>query len=148
MVSGRFFRLLRETNRPNQTMNPAAPLRCNFRVFAAFIAVIAATDGTVICAQDSRMLYNTEKKRLAIYAPRPSYGRGWPEGTGIFLLQVEKTGVVTSVTAFKSTGNKMLDNSAVETLKRWRFQPGRAQEIKVPITFEHWEHFKQHNPNA
>jgi len=78
---------------------------------------------------------NGVKKRVAIYAPRPKYERGWPEGTGVFVLNVEKTGVVINAQILKSTGYKILDESAVETLKRWRFQAGTAQQIKIPITF-------------
>jgi TonB family protein len=83
------------------------------------------------------------KKRVAIYAPRPRFERSWPEGTGIFLLHVQKTGTVTSADLLKSTGYKILDESAVETLKRWRFQSGSPEKITVPMSFVHWEHFKR-----
>jgi TonB family protein len=86
---------------------------------------------------------NGVKKRVAIYAPRPKFERGWPEGTGVFVLNVAKTGVVINAQILKSTGYKILDESAVETLKRWRFQRGSPQQITVPMSFVHWEHFKR-----
>jgi len=86
---------------------------------------------------------NGVKKRIAIYAPRPRYERGWSEGTGVFLLNVEKTGVVIGAQILKSTRYKILDESAVETLKRWRFQAGSPQQIMIPMSFLHSEHFKR-----
>jgi TonB family protein len=35
----------------------------------------------------------------------------------------------------QSTGNPILDNATVEALRRWRFKPGVAANVHVPITF-------------
>src|SRR5437764_12427512 len=74
-------------------------------------------------------------KAWALYAPRLEYSKGWPEGSGIFILHVDaKTGEVISVSVTKSTGFPILDRSAVATYKRWRFRPG-PKLVRIPTTF-------------
>ena len=58
------------------------------------------------------------------------------QGSGLFRLQFDlATGRVTKVTALRSTGVVILDNSALWALRRWQMKPGRWREIDVPITF-------------
>jgi TonB family protein len=58
------------------------------------------------------------------------------QGSGLFRLSVDlNTGSVSKVTAIKSTGSPMLDNSAISAFRRWRWKPGRWKEIDFPITF-------------
>ena len=76
-------------------------------------------------------------KAAAVRAPRPAYGKDWPEGKGVFLLHVdEKTGEVLSVDVVRSTGFTVLDRSGVAAFKQWRFRPGPTS-IKIPLTFTH-----------
>jgi len=57
-------------------------------------------------------------------------------GSGLFRLTLDlKTGTVKQVSVVKSTGAPALDDSAVDALRRWRWKPGRWQEIDMPITF-------------
>ena len=76
-----------------------------------------------------------------IHAPVPIYpaechARGIT-GTGIVLVTVDpKTGTVRGARMLKSTGNKLLDGSALEALSRWRFKPGTTAQVKIPINFE------------
>jgi protein TonB len=57
-------------------------------------------------------------------------------GTGVYELQVEETGEVSSVTVISSTGYPILDSAAIKTLKQWRFRPHTTLvRVKVPITF-------------
>ena len=76
-------------------------------------------------------------KAVAVRAPRPEYGKDWPEGKGVFLLHVdEKTGEVRSVDVIRSTGFAVLDRSGIAAFKQWRFRPGPTS-IKIPLTFTH-----------
>jgi TonB family protein len=78
------------------------------------------------------------KTRAAVVSPVPQYGPDWPSGSGLLLLHVNRsTGDVVSVEVAKSTGHKILDDSAANAFKKWRFKPGTYREIKVPITFTH-----------
>ena len=78
-------------------------------------------------------------KSLAIFAPSPRYpideqGRR-PAGRGLVVMEVdEKTGSVTFAKMEKSTGNKLLDDAALEAFRRWRFRPG-IRRVITPVTF-------------
>jgi TonB family protein len=44
-------------------------------------------------------------------------------------------GVVTDIMMSESTGSPVLDNATVAAFRKWRFKPGSASQVKVPITF-------------
>lgn len=79
-------------------------------------------------------------KTMMTYAPRPVYpyeGRRQPvTGSGIALLTVDQTsGGVTNAIMARSCGNAILDNSTLDTLRRWRFKSGAPTRVQVPITY-------------
>jgi TonB family protein len=79
-------------------------------------------------------------KALVMYAPRPVYPyearRQRMTGSGIALLTVDPAvGDVTSVRITRSCGSVILDNATVEAFRKWRFKPGTAANVEVPITY-------------
>jgi TonB family protein len=79
-------------------------------------------------------------KALVMYAPRPVYPyearRQRIIGSGIALLIVDPAvGNVTGVRMTRSCGNIILDNATLDALRRWRFKPGSALNVEVPITY-------------
>lgn len=79
-------------------------------------------------------------KAMVMYAPRPVYPyearRQRITGSGTALLTVNSTaGNVTSARMTQSCGNIVLDNATLDALRRWRFKPGSALCIEVPITY-------------
>ena len=79
-------------------------------------------------------------KAMVTYAPRPVYPyearRQRVTGSGVALLTIDQTsGTVTSVLMTQSCGNAILDNSTLDALRRWRFKPGSASKVQVPITY-------------
>lgn len=79
-------------------------------------------------------------KALALSAPRPEYPyearRQRTTGSGVAELTVDRnSGNVIDVRMFPSTGSTILDNAAVNALRRWRFKSGDLTTIHVPITF-------------
>ena len=79
-------------------------------------------------------------KNYVLSAPRPEYPYEARSrritGSGLAIMAVDpNTGVVTAVTMVQSTGNQILDNSAVSAFRRWRFKSGTAPKVRVPITF-------------
>jgi TonB family protein len=57
-------------------------------------------------------------------------------GSGLFRLTLDlSTGSVVKVAVIKSTGNPILDNSALTAFRQWRWKPGKWKEIDIPIAF-------------
>jgi TonB family protein len=80
-------------------------------------------------------------KAVAVSAPRPEYSyqakRAHITGSGVCVVTVDTaTGNVTSAMMEQSTGNTILDKSATDTFRRWRFKPGTVSQVRVPITFQ------------
>ena len=89
----------------------------------------------------------TEANFRANYAhnPKPHYPtiakrRGW-QGKVLLRVRVSAQGLSDSVTVEKSSGHEMLDDSAIEAVKKWRFIPAKrgdtpvASSVIVPIVF-------------
>ena len=104
--------------------------------FAALSLILIATAGAQTPGGSVKI---EPAKEVAIYAPKPDYTLAARarrlEGEGIFLLQLRADGTVKSVNIFKSTGHSELDASAVIAFRKWRFRPGMANKVKIPVTF-------------
>jgi TonB family protein len=73
--------------------------------------------------------------QLKLYAPQPEYPfeaqRRHITGSGIFRLRVQiQTGSVTAVEVGRSTGSAILDKSAVDACRRWRFKPPLLRQLQ------------------
>lgn len=90
-------------------------------------------------ARPSGMQSISSAKALAINSPRPEYPYEARSrkimGSGVCVVSVDASGNVTDATMAQSIGNPILDNSAVSAFRRWRFKPGVAPKVKIPITF-------------
>ena len=76
-----------------------------------------------------------------VECPPPTYPFGarlrHAQGDGLFRLTLDaKTGVVIKATTLKTTGSGLLDKTAIAALKRWRFKPGKSNQIDVPVDFK------------
>jgi TonB family protein len=82
----------------------------------------------------------TPKPRL-VYAPAPAFpsevrsrpGTSW---SGRFRLNFNARGNVTNIQIVQSTGNNLLDQSALSTLRQWKSAPGQEWAATVPVTFQ------------
>lgn len=79
-------------------------------------------------------------KALAISKPQPPYpyeARAHHiTGSGVCVVSVDTaSGSVTDATMAVSIGNNLLDQSALNTFRRWKFKPGTVAKVKIPITF-------------
>jgi protein TonB len=74
------------------------------------------------------------------YNPHPEYPRearrfGW-EGTVLLIIQVLPDGSTGKIEIKESSGYSVLDQAAVQAIRRWRFEPAQRQGISVPATIE------------
>jgi TonB family protein len=82
----------------------------------------------------------TPKPRL-VYAPAPAFpsevrARGGAVWSGRFRLTFNARGNVINVQVVQSTGNIVLDQSALSTLRQWKSAPGQEWAATVPVTFQ------------
>jgi len=116
------------------------------RRLALLFILIACLSVTAVCSvvaeenSVSTLKKETKGKALAIYALRPEYPlqaqRNRLSGSGVALLEVDKcTGYVTSARMLQSMGHKILDDVALKAFRQWRFKPGTASQIKIPINY-------------
>lgn len=88
---------------------------------------------------------DADYKATYLQNPKPPYPplafRMRVEGKVIVLAEVLADGRAGQVSLAQSSGNEMLDNSAIETVKKWKFTPARkngvivTQAVRIPITF-------------
>jgi TonB family protein len=80
----------------------------------------------------------TPKPRL-IYAPAPAFppraAQPGLSGTGRFRLSFDAQGNVTNIQLIQSTGNRVFDESAIQTLRQWKSSPSQGWAVTVPVTF-------------
>jgi TonB family protein len=82
----------------------------------------------------------TSARPKAVYTPMPVYQADWARrglaGKGVVLLTLDKdSGNVTGARMLQSTGNELLDGSALQAYSKWRFEPGTVTQIQIPIEF-------------
>lgn len=73
-------------------------------------------------------------------SPKPAYPewarlRGW-EGTTLLLVEVRADGTVGSVEIRQTSGHRLLDEASVETVRTWKFNPARRDDVAVATWVE------------
>ena len=73
----------------------------------------------------------------AEHPPYPQFARakGW-EGTVVLRIKINQAGAVDSVRTRKSSGFPILDESAVQSVKTWSFEPAKDGEFPIPVTVD------------
>jgi protein TonB len=88
---------------------------------------------------------DADYKAAYLQNPKPPYPplafRARIEGKVILIAEVQPDGRAGQVRVLESSGNEMLDQSALSTVRQWRFTPARkdgvivTQAVRIPITF-------------
>jgi len=95
----------------------------------------SANSGTADADYKSESLRNTQP-RYPIYSRKTHQ-----EGVVVVLAEVLTDGSATDIRIAASSGFKLLDEAALETVKQWRFIPAKkdgvpyAQRLRIPVTF-------------
>ena len=79
-------------------------------------------------------------RAVATYAPRPEYPSEMRSRhitvSGVCVVDIDPgSGNVTAASMTQSTGNPILDDSAVRTFRKWRFKPGSVSKVRIPFEF-------------
>ncbi len=73
------------------------------------------------------------------YAPAPRLPdaaiRQRLTGTGVYAIDVDAGGQIGDVRVVRSAGHKILDDAAVEALRKWIFRPRTVYKLTLSITF-------------
>jgi protein TonB len=108
------------------------------------IETAVVTESGVEAAASSEVI--TEAEPLYKMNPEPPYPkmarkRGY-QGTVLLSVLVNIEGRVENLWVFESSGYNILDNAALEAVKKWIFEPGRQGDkpvdmwVEVPVKFE------------
>ena len=96
--------------------------------------------GILTCVAASTTLADRVSPADILYKVGPRYPHRLQSerigGTGRYRMMIDfNTGKVTDVVILQSTGSDALDREAIFALRRWRFKPGKARQVDLPITF-------------
>jgi TonB family protein len=91
-------------------------------------------------APNQRVTSPFAAKAVTTYAPRPPYPQEARShrisGSGVCVVAVDTAnGSVTNAAMAQSTGNPLLDQSVLRTLRTWKFKPGTVSKVRVPVDF-------------
>jgi TonB family protein len=115
-----------------ETTPPPQPKRQKIAAIAAITTPqVAGSPGGTMSISSSR---------AATYAPKPEYPSEARTrhitGSGVCVVDVDPgSGNVTGASMAQSTGNPILDDSAVRTFRKWRFKPGTVSRVRIPVEF-------------
>jgi protein TonB len=103
------------------------------------IAAIAAITAPQVAGSPGGTM-SISPSRAATYAPKPEYPSEARTrhitGSGVCVVDVDPgSGNVTGASMAESTGNPILDDSAVRTFRKWRFKPGTVSRVRIPVEF-------------
>lgn len=118
------------------------PVTDNPNIIEKFVAPAPVAEGP---AQPVEKVTEASATAAYLHNPPPVYPdaaqeKGW-EGTVILSVLVQPDGKAKTVEVKTSSGRKILDQSALQTVQRWTFVPARKGEtavegwVEVPIDF-------------
>jgi len=126
-TSGPSVKIARE---PVEEATPPPPPRRKQQVVPIKAHQVAGTVDTMSISSASA---------IAVFAPRPEYPRDALShrigGSGVCVVSVDRSGLVTKASIAQSTGNQILDNSAVSTFQTWIFKPRKVSRVGISFGF-------------
>lgn len=126
---------------PFPAMKDLAPLPTGYQIQRGLIRQNDHKINLIKVARDPIADIRGKRKPVrpakAEHPPYPQFARaqGW-EGTVVLRIQVNQAGTVDSIRTRKSSGFPILDESAIQSVKTWRFEPAKDGEFPIPVTVD------------
>mgnify|MGYP001169377345 CR=1 FL=1 len=126
---------------PFPTMKDLAPLPTGYQIQRGPIRQNDHKINLIKVARDPIADIRGKRKPVrpakAEHPPYPQFARaqGW-EGTVVLRIKVNQAGTVDSIRTRKSSGFPILDGSAIQSVKTWRFEPAKDGEFPIPVTVD------------
>ncbi|MEO7677223.1 MAG: energy transducer TonB [Verrucomicrobiota bacterium] len=106
-------------------------------------AAVSETTVAIPTTKSSRITSAQPRYRENPEPPYPLQAkRRHQEGSVLLLVSVNETGAPTKVEVKQSSGFSLLDEAAVQAVRRWKFEPGKrderavGSEVEVPLRFK------------
>ena len=126
---------------PFPTMKDLTPLPTEYQIRRAPIQHNSHMINLIKVVRDPIADIRGKKKPVrpakAERPPYPQFARvqGW-EGTVVLRIKVNQAGTVDSVRIQKSSGFPILDKSAIQSVRTWKFDPAKDGEFPIPVTVD------------
>ena len=125
----------------SRTVQSLVSLLVLVSALAVSSTALAAPQTTAVWSDGhTAALSDEELVRYATASP----GAGYPDeaqkkkltGSGVYELQVNRSGATAAVAIVKSSGSAVLDRAAKSAFLKWRFKPGVFRSIRVPVSWQ------------
>jgi TonB family protein len=119
-----------------------ALFRCRAPVLIALLAIAWPRQLWTRTARDSGEGASVSETVADLAAtPHPAYPfearRDYLQGQGLYLVRFDPdTGRARDAIVIRSSGHAILDEAAINSLRRWRIRPHTLKAVKVPFNFE------------
>jgi protein TonB len=122
---------------PSEPLAPASPPTAAAPQLLSHNALAAPRNDTYVPANSNAAYLNNPKPEYPMTARQQQW-----QGTVLLRVYVDADGKALQVNVQRSSGHGVLDESALDAVKRWRFVPAKrgdmaeASWVTVPIVFE------------
>ena len=114
------------------------PLRSRRRIWPVILALLLSRAAVYAQTYEKSPPFHIGKAVIT-FAPQPPWAFGARINrttTGIFKIHVPPNGTVAEVDIVNSSGYQTIDLAWIDALYKWRFVPGSAETVEIPITFK------------
>ena len=131
----------RDISIPFPTMGDLTPLPTGYQIRSDPIRHNNHTIDLIRVARDPIADIKGKRKPVQLtkaehpFYPQFARAQGW-EGTVFLRIKVNQAGAVDSIKTRKSSGFPILDESAIHSVKTWRFEPAKDGEFPIPVTVD------------
>ena len=121
-------------------MRVASSLFCFLFLSASLLALTPNIPAGMLVSKDVINTRDGLLHHVVLNAPDPVIPAGAHRprlrGRGVYAVEIRVArGIVDNVRVLQSSGQKFLDDAAIDALLKWRFRPRSVYKVTVPIDF-------------